>query len=158
MDKDVVQAHVEKNTITEYINYPTHAERSDSAEYKGNRRRLIQLLNLPCCVCDMLGLSKLPKESLEAHHFVIQWALWEHADPSKIQRVFDSGFIDFYGYSKKLHGTQVKSPDDIRNLVVLCASHHRGNGVGIHETSAPIWFSQLVAKNGIEVLQGAIKK
>jgi hypothetical protein len=106
----------------------------------------------------MLKMTPNPDEHLETHHFVIEWAAWESADPLKVQKLFDDGWVDFYGYSTKLKGSKVDSPDDIRNLIVLCPLHHRGKGVGIHETSTPIWMSQLVAKDGTEILKGAFGK
>jgi hypothetical protein len=152
-----VPAHEQVHTIIEYIEYPTHPHRSDSPEYKKNHDILIDEDKRPCFVCDRLGMKQLPTEHLETHHFVIEWAEWENADPIELQKLFDDGVIDFYGYSKKLKGEPVRSPDDIRNLLVLCPLHHRGKGTGVHETSIPMWFSQIVSKNGVEMLKGAIK-
>lgn len=152
-----VQAHEQKHVITEYLEYPTHPHRSDSAEYERNHAKLVHQDKHPCFVCELLGL---PDDSLplETHHFVVEWSEWENADAEKILSLFDRGVFDFYGYSKQLHGQPVRSPDDIRNLVVLCALHHRGPGVGVHESSGPMWFSQLVARNGTEILKGALSK
>lgn len=152
-----VEAHEQKHTITEFVEYPTHLHRSESAEYKRNHHILVFEENRPCFVCDLLNLPKHPMP-LETHHFVVEWAEWGNADPNKVQKLFDDGVIDFYKYSLKLNGKPVESPDDIRNLQVLCATHHRGKGDGIHETTSPSFFSQMVAKDGIEVLKGSLKR
>lgn len=153
---DNVNSHEQKHTFVEYEEYPTHPHRSESAEYKHNHDQLVNKDKFPCFVCDMLGMNKLQSEHLETHHYVIEWAEWNSADPTKVQKLFDNGVFDFYGYSKKLHGQDVKSPDDIRNLLVLCPLHHRGKGTGIHESSTPMWTSQIVAKDGVEILKGSI--
>lgn len=161
MSKDkgkIVEAHTQVHTFTEVQEYPDHRQRSESAEYRHNHDLLIDELNLPCFVCDMLGLEKLKSEYLETHHYVIEWSEWNSASPKKVQKLFDDGVFDFYGYSKKLKGKKVESPDDIRNLLVLCPLHHRGDGIGIHESSAPMWTSQMVAKDGVEMLDGSIEK
>jgi hypothetical protein len=155
---NVVNAHEQCHTITEILEYPTHPHRSESPEYKRNHHTLVYEEKRPCFVCELIGLPPIAGEYLETHHYLVEWAEWENADAEKIRRLFDNGVFDFYGYSEKLRGKPVESPDDIRNLVVLCPLHHRGKGVGIHETSGPMWNSQLVAKSGVEVLKGALDR
>ncbi len=149
-----VKAHETKHTFTEIVEDPEHEQRSASAEFERNRKQLIITDRHGCFVCELLNLPPSP-HPLEAHHFLCEWSEWNDADGSKMQRVFDLGVFDFYGYSKKLQGCDVKSPDDIRNLVILCMKHHRASGIGIHDTTAPLWFSQSVAKDGIDILEGS---
>ncbi len=149
-----VKAHETKHTFTEIEEYPEHEQREVSAEFERNRKQLLEVDQRPCFVCDLLDLPP-SRHPLEAHHFLCEWATWYSADPVKMQKLFDLGVIDFYGYSKKLKGCAVKSPDDIRNLLILCAKHHRASGIGIHATTGPLWFSQSVAKDGIDILKGS---
>lgn len=157
MEKKAVEAHMQKATNVEYVHYPTHPHRSNSSEFNRNHDTLVKDKKLNCFVCDLLHIPRDTHEFLEVHHFLIEWALWESADAKKVQKLFDNGIFDFYGYSKELKGTEVKSPDDIRNLLVLCPEHHRGDGVGVHQVTAPSWFSQAIAKDNVEVLEGGLK-
>lgn len=50
-----------------------------------------------------------------------------------------------------MDGKPIESPDDIRNLVVLCETHHRGVNKGVHDLTMPIWFPQRAVKAGVEI-------
>ena len=54
-----------------------------------------------------------------------------------------------------LINTPITSIDDPRNLITLSQQYHTGvdqedggSGIGIHETSFPVWVIQVVAKAG----------
>lgn len=50
-------------------------------------------------------------------------------------------------------GQPVESPDDIRNLLVLCETHHRGVDTGVHKLTFPIWLPQRAAQQGQEITE-----
>lgn len=153
MGEDVA-AHETRHTFTEIEEYPDHEPRTASAAFERNRRQLIEVEKRGCFVCDMLGLLP-PDKPYEAHHFLCEWSEWGNVDAAKMQRLFDAGFVDFYGHSARLKGQLVESPDDIRNLLILCPLHHRASGTGIHATTAPMWCSQAVARDGVDILKGS---
>ncbi len=137
-------AHEQRETITIDVEYPEHAQRTESAEFSQNKRTLVHKLNTPCFCCEGL-------ENREVHHWCIEWAEWENADPTKVLRKMHQ--MDIYGYAALYGDKPVESPDDIRNLVVICAKCHRGKGTGIHLVPFPNWISQVVAKKGVTVLK-----
>lgn len=150
-----VKQHEQAGRIEEYIIYPEHSQRTESELFKKNKDKLIKELNLPCFKCASKSNSILPSEAYEhreVHHWLVEWATFNAVDPKKVQHLLDSGFFDPYGFAVKMKGESFESPDDIRNLLVLCAKHHRESGVGIHHSSAPEWLSDLVAKDGVNIL------
>ena len=137
-------AHEQVETIRIDVEYPEHVARTESAEFAHNKHTLVTKLDLPCFCCGS-------KQHREVHHWTIEWSEWENADPAKVlQRVHQ---MDFYGFASQLGDKPVASPDDIRNLVVICAVCHRGAGTGIHNVPFPNWISQVVAKDGVTVLK-----
>ena len=137
-------AHEVKETLTIDVEYPEHAQRTESAEFGHNKRTLVTKLDTPCFCCGS-------KEHREVHHFLIEWAEWDNADPAKVLQKMHQ--MDIYGYAAQLGDKAVESPDDIRNLVVICATCHRGAGTGIHLVPFPNWISQVVAKDGVQILK-----
>lgn len=137
-------AHEQVETLEIDVEYPEHAQRTESAEFGLNKRLLVTKLDLPCFSCGS-------KTAREVHHMVIEWAEWDNADPAKVLQLVHQ--FDIYGYASQLGDKPVLSPDDIRNLVVICACCHRGRGTGIHMVPFPNWISQVAAKQGIVVLK-----
>jgi hypothetical protein len=132
------------------VEYPEHVQRTTSAEFAQNRHRLINKIG-HCWKC---GTT----EKLEIHHAIIEWAEWDNADPAKVLKVMHA--FDPYGFSEDMakNGDPLPtSPDDIRNLLPLCETCHRGAGVGIHLVPVPFWFADLVRKDGATVLKGVGK-
>lgn len=140
----MTDAHEVKETITIDVVYPAHAQRSESPEFAANKRTLVTKLDTPCFSCKS-------KDKREVHHFVIEWAEWDNADPDKVLERMHH--FDIYGYAAQLGDKPVASPDDIRNLMVLCEQCHRAAGTGIHLVPFPNWISQAVAKDGVVVLR-----
>ena len=137
-------AHEQRETLTIDVEYPAHAQRTESPEFSANKRTLVTKLDTPCFCCGS-------RERREVHHFVIEWAEWASADPAKVlQKVHQ---MDIYGYAAQLGDKPINSPDDIRNLVVICAPCHRGAGTGIHMVPFPNWISQVVARDGVTILK-----
>lgn len=144
--------HTQKHTITEYVNYPDHSTRTESPLFSKNKREMIDKKNLPCWICGSTGAR-------EVHH-LHEWALWDALDNTKVLdtlKVFDP-----YGYTKDDSITPIETPDDIRNLLVLCGvcdidgnevagGHHRGLNAGAHALTMPIFLAQRAVKPGISI-------
>ena len=137
-------AHEQVETLRVDVEYPAHPPRTESAEFAANKRTLVTKLDTPCFCCG-------GKDHREVHHMVIEWAEWDNADPAKVAQKCHQ--FDIYGYAAQLGDKPVTSPDDIRNLVVICAACHRGAGTGIHLVPFPNWISQVVARDGVVVLK-----
>ena len=148
-------SHGEKHTITELIKYPDHELRTESAQFRKNKRLMVRQLDLPCWVCQS-------RDHREVHH-IHEWSLWAALDP---ERVLDTLHVfDPYGYTHEIGDKPIESPDDIRNLLVLCGhceidgvsvpgGHHRGSDAGVHALTFPIWVAQRAVKPGLSITQG----
>jgi hypothetical protein len=143
-------AHEQTETLHIDVEYPAHPPRTESPEFSANKRQLVQKLKTPCFSCG--GMDKR-----EVHHFLIEWAEADWADWDKVLE--KAHHFDIYGFAGQLGDKPMTTPDDIRNLMVICATCHRGAGTGIHLVPFPNWISQVVAKKGITVLKptGATK-
>lgn len=137
-------AHEQVESLRVDVEYPEHVQRTCSPEFAANRRQLIQKLDTPCFSCGS-------KEGREVHHFVTEWALSEIADWDKVFKLVHH--FDIYGFAAQLGDKPITSPDDIRNLVVVCVKCHRGAGMGIHLVPFPDWIGQVMAKDGATVLK-----
>ena len=77
-------------------------------------------------------------------------------DPTKVTNIlqaiefYDSDYVGKAKDSKKLQAEldriakakrYLDSPDDIRNLVVICRKHHRLKTTGMHTITFPIWLA-----------------
>ena len=133
--------HEEDRTIHEFIEYPNHAKRTESAEFGANKRRLVKQLDVGCWICGS-------KENREVHH-IHEWSLWDALDQVKVLNSLHA--FDPYGYTHTAGDKPIESPDDIRNLVVLCEIHHRGVNTGVHDLTMPIWFPQRAVKDGVSI-------
>ena len=133
--------HEEDRTIHEFIEYPDHEKRTESSEFRANKRRLVRQLDIGCWICGS-------KDKREVHH-IHEWSLWNALDP---ERVLDSlHAFDPYGYTHAGGDKPIESPDDLRNLVVLCEVHHRAINTGVHSLTMPIWFPQRSVKAGMAI-------
>lgn len=142
-----------KRTITEFVNIPDHEERTTSAEFIRNRKILINNRKIGCIICNS-------QKKQEAHH-LHEWALWNALDPRKVLETLK--VLDFHGYVAKDPNTPITSPDDIRNLAILCGEytdadgvvvaggHHRGVNLGVHALTFPTWVAQKSVKDGLSI-------
>ena len=143
--KDVPK-HEQQEDLRVLVEYPEHEPRTESEEFRANKHKLVHEMNLPCWKCG----SKL---NLEVHHYIIEWSEWDSADPTKVLEAMKR--FNAYGFQ----GDDLpKSPDDVRNLMVLCKNCHRGAGLGIHLVPVPFWFADMVRKDGEVVLEPPRKK
>lgn len=141
-----------RRTITEVVDYPDHAKRTASALFRRNSRKLIKTLDTPCWICGGRGAR-------EVHH-IHEWSMWNALDPERVLdtlRVFDP-----YGFTAAHDDLPLTSPDDLRNLLVLCGDqagdgvrreggHHRGLNQGVHNLTFAVWLAQRSVRPGIDV-------
>lgn len=153
--KHTVKAHEQTERAEEYVMFPEHVQRSESPLFTNNKHMLVKEMKLPCFKCNLKHAGNPPQEAfehLEVHHWLVEWASFNAIEPQRAQQLLDSGFFDPYGFAAKMKGQPFESPDDLRNLVVLCAKHHRDPHVGIHHATMPEWLSDLLTKEGQNVL------
>ncbi len=141
-----VAAHEIRRRLTEVVITPEHAQRSESPAFRAAKARLRQDGHYRCWVC---GATT----ALQVHHFAVEWSLAGDADWDAVRQHCEA--LDPYGYGRLLRAKPMTSPDDIRNLLVLCEAHHigvdhadGGSGTGIHEITFPIWVMQRLALAG----------
>ncbi len=144
----MTDAHSQDETLRQDVLYPEHVQRTESAEFARNKHQLIHKLNLGCWICGS-------REKREVHHYICEWALWEDVDPAKALRTAHA--IDPYGFAAHDPEKPIESPDDIRNLMVLCETHHRAPFFGVHTITFPIWVSQREVKPGVQITQSEPK-
>jgi len=144
---DIV-THFKNGTFEERYWLPAHDKRRESALFRANKKFIRDECGAPCWVC---GAT----DKLEVHH-VFEWAFWNALDPRKVTNILQA--IEFYDedYLSTAKDTArlrqqlsdlvkkkpvINSPDDARNLVVLCDEHHRLKGTGVHTVSFPLWLA-----------------
>lgn len=146
---DVHEHKMERN-LKETIIVPDHEKRAESAEFRRSKHRLKEDGHYKCWVCG-------GTENLHVHHFGIEWSLATIADWDKVKSFCEEW--DPYGYGRLLRNVPMTSPDDVRNMLVLCQEHHTGvdhensgSGTGIHQITFPVWLIQKLAKTGIDAV------
>lgn len=142
-----VAEHITTRTLHEAVITPDHVRRTESAEFRDSKKRLRADGHYRCWVC---GTT----ESLQVHHFAIEWSLANIADWDKVKAFCEEW--DPYGYGRLLRNVPFASADDVRNMLVLCQEHHTGvdhsdggSGTGIHEITMPVWMAQKVCKGDV---------
>lgn len=135
-----------KRTLREDVMYPPHPPRHASAIYESTHHRLVVELNEPCWICGVRhsDVLKMPKEEqrrwqLETHHDELEWAA---------ERAFEDDHEMFQRLAADFEG-KFADPQALRdwldsegNMLILCATHHRGQLTGIHMISYPAWKLQ----------------
>ena len=141
-----VEEHVIQRSLKEVVITPSHVRRTESEAFRRNKQRLREDGHYCCWVCSTT-------RNLQVHHFGIEWSLANIADWDRVKAFCEQW--DPYGYGRLLHNQAITSPDDIRNLLVLCETHHigvdsvaGGSGTGIHELTFPIWVVQKLSQPG----------
>lgn len=130
--KNTIKKHIQKKTITMLIDYSEHVKRSTSELFHQNRKKLIDDMKLPCWICES-------QEKLEVHH-IHEWALWNSLDHDRVLDTLRK--IDPHGFTALDPTTPIETPDDIRNLLVLCLECHRMKYKGVHDNTFPIWIAR----------------
>ncbi len=154
-----ITEHFKEGTFEEQYWIPAHNERRESSQFKKNKQFIRDECGAPCWVCGS-------KTDLEVHH-VFEWAFWNALDPKKVTNIlkaiefYDEDYVAKAKEPDKLHAHLaglsktkkfVDTPDDARNLVVLCKEHHRLKYSGIHTVSFPLWLAVSAVPSGGGVL------
>jgi 5-methylcytosine-specific restriction endonuclease McrA len=134
-------AHEQTDTIREEVLYPEHVQRTESEEFRRNKLRLVRKLDLGCWVCGS-------RDKREVHH-IHEWSLAPSLDMSKALDTLHC--FDPYGFTAHDPETPLSGPDDLRNLLVLCETCHRGADAGVHRLTYPIWVARRAAKPGVQI-------
>lgn len=148
----VTQDHLQARTFHEEVTFPGHEQRKESAEFARNKRLLVKQLDVGCWICGS-------RDAREVHH-LHEWSLWPALDPAKVLDTLH--VFDPYGYTHKMGEQPIDSPDDIRNLVVLCGvhtvdgvtipgGHHRGVNLGVHDLTMPTWLALRATRPGVSI-------
>lgn len=135
-----------KRTLIEDIFYPPHDPRTASTEYRKTHHKLVIEMDEPCWICGIKNsdVKKLPKEEqhkwqIETHHDELEWAAanaFENNADELAKITADIAVIA--NDPNKLR----KFLDSEGNMLILCATHHRGSRYGIHMISYPAWKLQ----------------
>ena len=142
-----VGPHVVTRQLTESIAYPAHDPRVASVEYKRVHRHLVVELDEACWIC---GIRHSTGGAMETHHFALEWALANAADPAKILAAFPT-------MGEATEPALRKWLDSEGNLFVLCSLHHRGGLRGIHSITYPAWTAQKYLWDGWDLVTGKPK-
>lgn len=150
--------------------YPDHDPRKASAEYRRTHHRLIVELDEPCWICGIrnsqVKAMPMPLQrqwQLETHHSELEWAaeLAFEQDPVMLAAII--GDLNGQHPQERLatlvgaiggivHGTDAAALreflDSEGNMLVLCATHHRGGRTGIHAITYPAWKLQRFQHQG----------
>ncbi|MCL8207171.1 MAG: hypothetical protein K6V97_03735 [Actinomycetia bacterium] len=138
---DTVPAHIIRRTLTEVVIDPQHARRRNTPAFRAAKRRLKQDGHWRCYIC---GATT----RLEAHHRGMEYMFEADTDFAALKAFCEEW--DLYGYGRLLQHQPITTVDDVRNLMVLCATHHREAETGIHMISFPAWIAQKLAKPGAD--------
>ena len=142
---DKIDTHPQIRTLFECVITPEHEKRVESPEFKKSKKRLKQDGHFYCWVCGSV-------EKLQVHHYAAEWSLAQTVDFKKLKSFCEEW--DPYGYGKLLKNIPMTSVDDIRNMLVLCQTHHTGvdhenneSGTGIHSLTFPAFIIQKICKD-----------
>lgn len=119
-----------KRELDELVAYPPHEPRSESPTYIKTHHHLIYEMDAPCWIC---GIRRSTGGAMESHHYRFEWASQFGLDIAKVE----GDFPDL-----KDRKALAEWVDSEGNMLVLCAAHHRGKYVGIHEITYPAWLLQ----------------
>lgn len=157
-------------TLIEEVMYPPHDPRKASSEYRSTHKKLVVEMDEPCWICGVRhsNVVKMPaieqrKWQLETHHSELEWAaeMAFERDPEMLAKII----ADLNGQSpqeflativsdlhERVHGDDPKALreflDSEGNMLILCATHHRGARTGIHMVSYPAWKLQRYQHGG----------
>lgn len=153
-----------RRTLLEDVFYPPHDPRKASGEYTKTHELLVVTMDEPCWICgirhsDVLRLPKAEqiRWQIETHHAELEWAAERafETNPEMLAKIVsDLGGQHPQEYlativddlHTRLTGTDPAAVreflDSEGNMLVLCATHHRGMGNGIHAVTYPAWKLQ----------------
>lgn len=136
--------------LAENVAYPPHPPRKASAIYRRTHQKLVKDMDEPCWICGVRNsdVQKMPtaersRWQLETHHAELEWAAAEAFTQNtpeskemlaKITADFPAIMDDPVRLREWL--------DSEGQMLVLCATHHRGSLTGVHMVSYPAWKLQ----------------
>ena len=131
-----------RRDLIEDVFYPPHEKRKASSLYKHTHKKLVYEMDEPCWICEIrhsdwtkiTDKSQQKRWQLETHHDELEWAAANGVDLEKITADFHQIMDDRNKLREWL--------DSEGNMLVLCATHHRGSRTGIHMISYPAWKLQ----------------
>jgi len=135
------QEHIEHEHIEILEHYPPHIPREGDPYYhifNETRERMRREGKLKCYIDN----KDCSKESIELHHYFVEYALIGDAD----WRRFAELYPQFHIPDEEAFFMWCESEE---NLMPLCKFHHTGIG-GIHHLPAPLWLIQRFLKPGVE--------
>lgn len=136
-----------KRTLTEDVFYPPHDPRKASSEYTATHHRLVVEMDEPCWICGVknsdvqrMSAADKPHWQIETHHAELEWAA---------EKAFE-GNADMMAKIVADHAAITSGDpaalrewlDSEGNMLLLCATHHRGSRTGIHAVTYPAWKLQ----------------
>lgn len=144
----MVKAHEIKRTLTEIVIDPSHADRTESPEFRRSKERLKEDGHYRCYIC---GTT----QDIQVHHLA-EYCFATIVDFEKLKQFCEE--FDPYGYGKLLRNKPITDIGDVRNCLAICRSHHIEKGTGVHETTLPIWLIQKLARTGDDPVPQAGEK
>lgn len=161
--KKILAEHLRVATLKERYWIPQHDKRRTSKKFKKNKQFLRDDVKLACWVC---GKKQSKQRPLEVHH-IFEWAMWNALDRKRVTRIlkvlefYEDGYKATAGNRSRLDKAldkawktgDLRSPDDIRNLVVLCQEHHRLRFTGTHMISFPIWMCLAAVSKDFRIIR-----
>jgi hypothetical protein len=154
--EEPIESHEFKETEHVLAHYPEHEPRSASALYNRTHHQLCILQDVPCFIC-----GKSHKDSIitETHHFFCEWAAANAVNWVRFgklaQNLYNPQTGKHIGSSFDWAEIALEPTlfiDSAENMVVLCADHHRAEGIGIHHVPFPLWILQAFPIDGYEFL------
>lgn len=124
-----IKRHLRAMTIAFRVWYPDHEERNESSTYRATRRRMIS--DNPDAACMVCG----SKKHLELHHWYVEWSFSNAVDWDTMRALHPDFDWNSFHESEDF-------VDSDYNCRVLCRSHHRLHGTGIHNLPYPVWLEQ----------------
>ena len=138
----MTDAHEMKDTFTQDVNIPEHADRATTPLFEKTRKHLIER-DKGCFICG--GTAESTGHPLEAHHHPIERSLAELIDwseGSQIRKDFPS-----FAWGSFDESNPYMFVDDMNvNGMLLCKNHHIAKDEGIHGLTHPVWVAQRYAK------------
>ena len=141
--------HIVTRVLHETMAYPAHDPRKASAEYTKVHHHLVYELDEGCWICGQRQSQNPPRIHNETHHAIIEWAVANAIDPSKL-------IADFPAMGEATDPALREFIDSEGGLLVLCPRHHRGGLYGIHSITYPAWVCQKYLRNGYDLATGQV--
>lgn len=133
----ITPEHNQVRTLKELAHYEAHPERRESDEFRRIKEQLKR--EHRSCFID----NGYCEGQLEVHHAIVELSAAEGVDWQRVKKDYPN----------------IDHADDIDQMMVLCAKHHRGRYTGVHNITYNIWLLQrYMTAEALEDFENAIKK